>query len=201
MSHRLYALMLLLVGCGLFYGAIMGTFSGLLPGHGRQIIYSAVKVPLLLLVTFALCIPSFFVVNTVAGLRDDFILALRALVATQTCVTVTLAGLAPLTVFWYLSSSHYQAAVLCNTIMFGIASLSAQLVLWRYYQPLIQRDARHKQLVVAWFVLYVFVGIQMGWVLRPFIGAPHAEVTFFREDAWGNAYVTLGRIVLQALGF
>jgi hypothetical protein len=29
----------------------------------------------------------------------------------------------------------------------------------------------------------------MGWVLRPFIGEPGRPVTFFRDDAWGNAYV------------
>ena len=26
----------------------------------------------------------------------------------------------------------------------------------------------------TWLVIYVFVGIQMGWVLRPFIGDPAA---------------------------
>jgi hypothetical protein len=41
----------------------------------------------------------------------------------------------------------------------------------------------------TWLVIYVFVGIQMGWVLRPFIGNPGAPVQFFRDDSWSNAYV------------
>jgi hypothetical protein len=38
-----------------------------------------------------------------------------------------------------------------------------------------------------WIIIYVFVRIQMGWVLRPFIGNPRAPVQFFREGAWSNA--------------
>ena len=37
-----------------------------------QVVYSAVKVPFLLFTTFLLSLPSFFVVNTLLGLRPDF---------------------------------------------------------------------------------------------------------------------------------
>ena len=37
--------------------------------------------------------------------------------------------------------------------------------------------------------MYAFIGIQMGWVLRPFIGDPELPVRLFRPSAWGNAYV------------
>ena len=47
----------------------------------------------------------------------------------------------------------------------------------------------------AWLVIYVFVGIQMGWVLRPFVGNPVAPVQFFREGSWSNAY----EVVLQMM--
>jgi hypothetical protein len=198
LSRRLRWLFILLVVCGLFYGAVMGTYSGLAPGRFHQLLYSGLKVPLLLLVTFGLCLPSFFVVNTIAGLRDDFGQALRALVATQSCVTVVLAGLAPVTAFWYLSCADYRLAVLFNGAMFAVASVAAQIVVRRYYGPLIGRSARHRQLLWAWFFLYAFVGIQMGWVLRPFIGDPDLPVAFFRSGAWGNAYVVVSRMVVES---
>ncbi len=196
LSLRLRWLLILLVACGFFYGAVMGTYSGLAAGRFHQLFYSGVKVPLLLLVTFALCLPSFFVVNTIAGLRDDFGQALRALVATQSCVTVVLAGLAPVTAFWYVSCGDYRLAVLFNGLIFGIASVSAQVVVRRYYGPLIRRSVRHRQLLWAWLLLYAFVGIQMGWVLRPFIGDPDLPVAFFRSGAWGNAYVEVARMIV-----
>jgi len=198
LSGRLPWLFVLLVSCGLFYGAVMGSFSGLAPGRFQQLLYSGLKVPLLLVTTFLLCLPSFFVVNTLAGLRDDFGQVLRALVATQSCVTVVLAGLAPITAFWYLSCADYDLIILFNMLMFGIATAGAQIVVRRYYGPLIRRSERHRQLLWAWFVLYAFVGIQMGWVLRPFIGDPDLPVAFFRSGAWGNAYVVVGGMVVRA---
>ena len=197
---RLRWLLVLLVTCGAFYGAVMGTYSGLKPGRWHQLLYSGVKVPLLLLATFGLCLPSFFVINTIAGLRDDFGTVLRALVATQSCVTVVLAALAPVTAFWYASCADYGLAILFNMVTFGIASGTAQVVVRRYYGPLVRREPRHRHLLWAWFFLYAFVGIQMGWVLRPFIGNPASPVAFFRAGAWGNAYVVVGRLVLRAAG-
>ena len=196
---RLRWLLILLITCGLFYGAVMGSFSGLRPGRYHQVLYSGVKVPLLLLATFLLCLPNFFIVNTIAGLRDDFGQVLRALVATQSCVTVVLAALAPITAFWYVSCADYDLILLFNLAIFGVATGTAQIVVRRYYQPLIRREPRHRHLLWAWFVLYGFVGIQMGWVLRPFIGNPNAPVAFFRAEAWGNAYVVVGRLILHAV--
>ena len=199
LAGRLRWLLILLVTCGPFYGAVMGSYSGLAPGRFPQLLYSGLKVPLLLLATFLLCLPSFFVINTIAGLREDFGRVLRALVATQSCVTVVLASLAPFTVVWYLSNRDYQLALLFNALMFGVASLAAQVVIRRYYGPLIRRSVRHRQLLRAWFLLYAFVGIQMAWVLRPFIGDPNQPVAFFRSGAWGNAYVVVARLLAHAV--
>jgi hypothetical protein len=54
-------------------------------------------------------------------------------------------------------------------------NLSVQLLLRRLYRPLIQQDPRHRWMVPAWIVIYSFVGIQMGWVLRPFIGSGQSD--------------------------
>jgi len=185
------------VAGGLFYGAVMGAFTGLAPGRWHQLLYSGVKVPLLLLVTFALCLPSFFVVNALAGLREDFGEALRAIAGTQACVTLVLAALAPLTAVFYLSCGDYALAVLANGVMFAVATAAAQVVVRRYYGPLIRRDRRHRRMLTVWFGLYVFVGIQMGWVLRPFIGDPERPVVLFRQEAWGNAYVVVVNLLVH----
>jgi hypothetical protein len=181
--------------CGLFYGAVMGAFGG----RALQAGYSAVKVPLLLLATLGLSLPSYFVLNTLLGVRSDFAAAVRAIVSSQAALTIVLAAEAPLTAFWYASSSGYSVAILFNAAMFAVASLAAQLVLARAYRPLIARDARHRVLLRAWIVIYAFVGIQMGWVLRPFVGSPLAPVRFFRADGGENAYVVVARLIWGAI--
>ncbi len=185
----------LVVIFGLAYGAVMGSFGGVLGERFWQVVFSAVKVPLLLAATFALSLPSFFVVNTLFGLRSDFQHSMRALVATQAGLTIVLASFAPFTILWYASSSNYRGAIVFNTVMFASASVTAQWLLRRFYEPLIQRDRRHRTLLRAWLVIYGFVGIQMGWVLRPFIGSPSLTPQFFRQGAWGNAYVELANII------
>jgi hypothetical protein len=191
------ALILVLAGFG--YGAVMGTFGGMAGERLLQMIYSALKVPLLLVVTFALSLPSFFVLNTLLGLREDFRRVLSALVAAQAVLTVVLLALAPFTAFWYACSADYTHAQLFNGIMFAAASFAAQWTLRRNYQPLIARRPRHRTLQRVWLVIYIFVGIQMAWVLRPFVGSPAMPVQFFREEAWGNAYEVVVRIIWQAL--
>ncbi|MHC4229104.1 MAG: hypothetical protein ACYSW0_16885 [Planctomycetota bacterium] len=194
-ARRLLQLSLLVAVFGILYGVVMGSFGGVFGERFWQVVFSGVKVPLLLAGTFALSLPSFFVVNTLFGLRSDFAYSLRALLATQAGLTIVLASFAPFTVLWYASSSNYRGAILFNTLMFGCASFTAQWLLRRFYEPLIKRNRRHRTLLRAWLVIYAFVGIQMGWILRPFIGSPYLPPQFFRQDAWGNAYVQLANIL------
>jgi hypothetical protein len=115
-------------------------------------------------------------------------------------LTIILASFAPFTVLWYASFVNYRAAILFNAVMFGTASISAQWLLRRFYEPLIRRNRQHRLMLRGWLVIYAFVGIQMGWVLRPFIGNPNSPTQFFREEAWGNAYVQLAQIVIHLFG-
>ncbi len=199
-ARRLMHLGVLVVVFGVLYGAVMGSYAGVFGERFLQVVYSAAKVPLLLMLTFALSLPSFFVINTLLGLRSDFAYAVRALVATQAGLTIILASFAPFTVLWYASFRDYRAAILFNAVMFGTASVSAQWLLRRFYEPLIRRNRQHRLMLRGWLVIYAFVGIQMGWVLRPFIGNPNSPTQFFREEAWGNAYVQLAQIIIHLFG-
>lgn len=191
---------IVLVGAGLAYGAVMGTFGGVSGDRLLQVAYSAAKVPLLLVVTFAISLPSFLVLNTLLGTRDDLRAVVSALLSTQAGLTLVLLAFAPYTALWYASSGNYGDALRFNGAMFACASLTAQWMLWRRYRGLVARNPRHRVLLRIWLVIYLFVGVQMAWVLRPFVGSPDLPVQFFRADAWGNAYEVVGRLIWQALG-
>lgn len=186
---------ILTILCGMIYGAALGSFAE----RPLQIVFSAIKVPMLLAVTFTIALPSFFVFNTIFGLRSDFRDVLRALIGGQAGLTVVLASLAPYTLLWYASSGSYLGAQLFNGGMFAIATLAAQRMIRKLYRPLIARDSRHRWLLMLWLVIYTFIAVQMAWVLRPFIGSPGNPVQFFRADSWGNAYLILGREFWNAM--
>jgi hypothetical protein len=189
----------LVVLCGLAYGGVMGSFGGLAGDRVWMVAFAAIKVPLLLVATLALSLPSFFVLNTLVGVRADFGEAVRAVVTSQAGLAILLVALAPLTVFWYASSAGYQAAILFNATMFAVASLGAQVMLRRSYRPLVARDRRHRAMLRAWIVIYAFVGIQLGWSLRPFVGDPVQPARFVRGGEWENAYVVVARMIWDVI--
>jgi hypothetical protein len=188
-------LLTVLVAAGSAYGLVMGL------GGGRllQGLIGAVKVPILLEVTTALCLPSHYVASSLLGLRADFAASLRGILASQAAMAVALLSLAPLLPVLYRSDIDYEAVTLWNGLFFLLAAVAGQAVLARHYRPLIRRNPRHRLMWAMWFALYVFVAIQLAWVLRPFIGTPDLEPRFFREDAWDNAYVRLARLMGRAM--
>ena len=159
------------------------------------------KVPILLLVSFLISLPSFYVLNTLLGLRRDFSQALGAVTATQAGLAVILASLAPFVMLWYASSGVYREALLFNGAMFAIASFSAQWLLRQYYRPLVARNPRHRWILWGWLAVYMLVAIQLAWLLRPFIGAPNFDVQFLRPEAWDNAYMVVLRLITDTLGW
>jgi hypothetical protein len=190
-----------LVAFGLLYGLAMGSFRALAvrPEWLEQMVYSAVKVPLLLTATFSLSLPSFFVLNSLLGLRRELGQAVRALVAAQAGLAIVLASLAPFTLFWYVSNKGYSEALLFNGAMFAIASFSAQWLVRCYYRPLVAANPKHRYVLWGWLAVYSLVAIQMAWLLRPFIGSPGNPVTFLRPDPWDNAYEYVAQLIWRTL--
>lgn len=174
-----------LVFSGALYGAVLGSWST----RWEQMLFSAIKVPILLTFTGVVCLPSFYVGNTVLGLRDDFVRACRGLLAAQATLAIALASLSPVTAFLYASKVSYAGATLTNGVMFLGALLASQVTLARHYRPLIARNPKHKVTLVAWMLLFQFVAIQLAWTLRPFIGSPGMVTEFLRPESFTNAYV------------
>lgn len=183
------------LAAGAIAGALVGTYALDSPQRLLGVVYSAAKVPLLILVSAMLTLPGFFVINTVLRLRDDWPVVLRAILRGQAAMGLALAALSPLTVLAYASELSYRGALLWNGGMFALSTLSAQAVMRRAYAPLIAADRRHRAMLVLWTGLYAFVGIQMGWTLRPFVGAPGAAPTFLRAEPLSNAYLVVLRLL------
>jgi hypothetical protein len=192
------AVILILVAASL-YGAVMGSFGLDSVWRLPQVLYSAVKLPLLLGATTLICLPGFFVLNTALGLRADWPISLRAILAAQAALSISLLSLAPITRFVYFTTTEYQHAHLANFGAFTIATLAGHSVMRRAYRPLAARRPLHRAALVAWIALYAFVGIQMGWMLRPFIGAPGVETAFLRDEPFTNAYVVVARLLSRGV--
>lgn len=196
-SQRGRSLVIAAVLAGMAYGAVMGSYGGEGPPRPLMMLYAAIKVPLLIVATFAFVAPSWFVLHSLLGLREDLAESFRAVAWSQAALSLCLLSFAPLILLWYASSSDYSSAILANGVMFGAASVGGQLALRRAYSSLLKRRPMHRWMLRVWLSAYVFVAIQLGWLLRPFIGDPELPVQFVRPDAWDNAYVIVAKLVLR----
>ena len=197
-SNRHLTIILLIVICafGGLFGAAVGSYGGVRP---LQMIFSAVKFPMLLLLSLGMTIPSFYVFNALLGTHKQFRSSVRAIIATQTSMTIFLASLAPLTLVWYASGSSYSSARIFNIIIFAGCALYGWIMMGRFYRPLVASNPMHARLFKIWILQFVFVAIQLSWVLRPFIGKTSRPTSFIRDEAWGNAYLEIGQLVFRSM--
>jgi len=189
---------LLAVAGAALYGAAMGTFSVTEPARAWFVVFAAVKTPMLLAITTLVCLPGYAALMVAAGLRRDLRGAVARLVASQASGAVVLASLAPVVLVLYTGVGSHARAILVNAGAFALAAAAGQVVAWRLFRPLVRRSRRHMALLAFWFIAYAFVGVQLGWTLRPFVGTPGTKVQFFREEAFTNAYVAVARIARDA---
>lgn len=151
------------------YGATMGAFKGALPA-----LVSAAKLPLLYLFTLVICLPSLYVLNVMLGPRLSWRQSVRLLLFALSANAAALASYAPLSLFFTLTTSTegYQFLTLMHVGVFalaGLASLAVIALLFRATAAALGRPMRPLFLIL-WSVLYMFVGTQMAWTLRPWIG-------------------------------
>jgi hypothetical protein len=177
---------------GIGGSALAGLALGASSGNAALAVYAAIKVPLLLALTTALCLPSLYVVYTVFDLRDGWEAACRGLLAAQAMLGLALGALAPVLVWTSLSVLDPYALTLLDALTFALATWGAQQVLRRHFAALVARDRRHAYARRGWLVLYAFAGVQCAWVLRPFRGTEGFAVQFLRPEALEqNAYVVM----------
>jgi hypothetical protein len=184
----------LIVLCGAAYGAVMSSYNGIAGERWLMVLYGALKVPMLFMATMLIAIPCFYVLNLLAGAGADFRRVWQGLIDYQLSIAVQLFALIPVTAFFNVIYADYRLAQAWSTLLFAFASWNARRSLNACYAPLIARSPAHRHLRRFWFLLYAFVGIQMGWDLRPFVGHPEMPVQFFREGI-GNAYVNVAIIL------
>ncbi|HLF24741.1 MAG TPA: actin-binding WH2 domain-containing protein [Anaerolineae bacterium] len=180
------------------YGAVMGSTHSLL-----QVISSAIKLPVLFLATLIICAPSLYFFNVLFGSKQSLS---QNVALTLTAITVTgvlLLSFAPIVLFFLLTTSQYQFFKLLNVGVFAIAGVTGMVFLVQGMR-IVSADsaegasARHWVLRL-WILVYAFVGSQMAWTLRPYIGFPGTLFEPIRQLG-GNFYTDVFASIGEFLG-
>jgi hypothetical protein len=181
------------------YGAVMGSSHSL-----WQTLSSAVKLPLLFLATLIICAPSLYFFSLLFGSNQSLRQSVTIILTAITVTAVLLLSCAPITLFFLVTSPQYQFFKLLNVGIFSISGVMGIVFLYQGIRvvsgPKSEGATMRKWVLVMWMFVYAFVGSQMAWTIRPFIGAPRAPFELFRQLG-GNFYANVFRSIGEVLGF
>jgi hypothetical protein len=184
------------------FGAVLGSSSGV--AGIAQALSTAVKLPILFLLTSIICLPTLYLFNTLFGARQGIRQNLAMYLAPVTIMTVMLFGFAPIVLFFLITVSDYQFFKLLNVAIFAICGAIGMWFLLKGMWIITEGDEEGAQLrrltLFFWMFLYAFVGSQMAWTLRPFIGDPNYPFELLRQTG-GNFYANVWYSLAEFLGF
>jgi hypothetical protein len=199
-----FQIAIIVVGAGL-YGAAMGWWRDPL-----QALFVAIKFPLILLLT---ALGNALLIGMLApllGLNISFRQSLLAILMSFAIAAAILGAFAPLVAFlvWNAppmipgveSTGTYEFIKLVHVIVIGFAGIASNVRLFQLLTRLAGRKRIARRVLFAWLTVNLFLGSQLAWLARPFIGAPYRAVLFFRDNAfWSNFYENVFRAVQELL--
>jgi hypothetical protein len=165
-----------------------GVWTGFYAMTFEQLGASALKAPVLLVGTTVVCFPAFFVVQYVLAPRA---LSLRGAVllqaSTLAIIAITWSVVALPCSLFIANAQSYVATKFLVTAVAGFGGVIGMGWFVRGYRSATSSEQRRGSLLplVPYCVLFAFVGAQVAWSLRPFIGSPNRPFSFFREGG-GN---------------
>jgi hypothetical protein len=191
------------LGTGL-YGAAMGCWRAPLAA-----LYVGIKFPLIILLTTlgntllnAMLAP---LLGLNISLRQSFLTILLSF----TIASAILGAFSPLIAFMMWNAppmttgargldATYSLIRLTHVVVIAFAGVVGNLRLVQLLRELSGSIGTARRVCLAWLVVNLFLGSQLVWILRPFIGSPALPVEFLRANAFqGNFYETVFHALLR----
>jgi hypothetical protein len=196
----------ILVSGGL-YGAAMGWWRA-----PEQALFVAIKFPLIILLTTVGNALLNAMLAPLLGLNMTFRQSLFAILMSFSIASAILGSFSPLTAFlvWNappmspeaVHGATYSLIKLTHVVVIAFAGIVGNARLFQLLVQLGGGRAVARRVLFAWLAGNLFLGSQLSWILRPFIGAPNLPVVFFRDTALqGNVYENVFHTLMNLLQF
>lgn len=197
---------IIVLGAGC-YGAAMGWWR-----DPQQALYVAIKFPLIILLTTLgnTLINGMFA--PLLGLNIPFRQSFSAIIMSFAITAAILGAFSPLIAFmvWnappmisgIATGSTYNLILLSHVSVIALAGVMGNVRLFQLLAKLGGNRAVALRVLVAWLAGNLFLGSQLSWILRPFIGSPTLPVEFLRPNAFhGNFYEAVNHALRQIFQF
>lgn len=157
------------------FGATLGVYRG-----GIQILFAAIKLPMVILLTAAVCTPALTALRRVVVGHSSLLRDVTLVLCALALGTVLLAALAPLLILSTSWGASYHELILVTVGCCLIAGGAGLRLLFLGLKDLaLGARAIVGMTLIATFAL---VGMQMSWTLRPYLVRPRSpHVPFIRS--------------------
>jgi hypothetical protein len=175
-----------------------------------QGLYTAIKFPLIVLLTALGNGLLNGMLAPLLGTNISFRQSLLAVLMSFTIAAAVLGACAPLIYFVIWNSPQYSGALAhtaltIHSLIFvglaaamAVAGIAGNVRLYELLKRLSGSDAVARRTLLAWLAGNLFLGSQLAWIARPFVGSPHLPVEFLRKNALeGNFYESFWRHLQQ----
>ena len=163
-----------------------------------QAFYVSLKLPLLIFLTTGCNAVLNWFVSLMIGAQFSFIRTLKYQLISYAIASIILLSFVPVSLFFLWStpplseeaSMGHSFITLLHVCLIAIAGVVANIKLFHLLRTHLPKAKLAQWILFSWLVGNMFLGCQLSWTLRPFIGAPTLEVQFFRPNPLkGNFYI------------
>ena len=155
------------------------------------------KVPALFILTAIVCFPLLYIMNTMLGSRLYFGQTAALMAMMSALASLVLLSFATITLFFMLTGGNYLFVKILNVVFFAVAGFAGIAIFHNAMGRLALVNRRVAGAIVnSWIFVYLMVGCQMAWVLRPFMGAEGLRFQLFRQIQ-GNFFENVLRTIAQ----
>jgi hypothetical protein len=185
---------LIILGLAFFYGLVMGSYNS-----PFQAIVTGIKVPSLLLLALLICFPAFYVIQYMLGSRLSLLQMVNTILSGFVVLTTIMASFAPIVVFFMITGNNYAFLKLLHVGIFIFSGIFGMFTIIEALKYSCEKKNVYPKIGINifkfWIFIFAFVGMQLAWNLRPFIGDKNLPMEIFREKE-GNFYLA----VFQSMG-
>jgi hypothetical protein len=185
-------IIIILLGSGL-YGFTLGIWRAPL-----QSLYTAIKFPALIFLTCGGNALLNGMLAQILGVGLSFKQTSLAILMSFAIAAIILGGFSPITLFiWYnappLASENaplgHNLMIFAHVCAIAFAGVMANRRLFDLLRKIAGDSRTAFVVLLSWLAGNLFLGAQLAWNLRPFIGHPSLTVQFFRDEPLrGNFY-------------
>ena len=155
--------------------------------------YVAIKLPALFLGTTAIVALFNWMTSVLLGAGLSFKSMVFTVFASMTIGCWILLGLVPVSLFFLLSgvpstgtNSELQFAhnsiLMTHIFILALSGVGGNIALLQGLRRVAKTQCPIRSLFLIWLLAFAFVGCQLSWILRPFVGSPFFPVAFLRPD-------------------